>query len=941
MANYSLNLPINPITMKSSLLTAIIFVLAFRGYVQETNNEYKIIDTNDLNGLLTLDLSNQPNISQDGKFISYQVNSNHYDYSKRVKFINIRSIAKNWIKSFQVVGGAKGMFTKGGQNYVFSSHDSLFILRVGSDSLRVIPNITYIKYSEDTNAAWVCFRQQNKSNSITLSNFRPFEDVTFENVVDFYFVNKGESLLLKISDSTNGTLKSTLSIYDIRSKTIQKVCNDHSYFTDIVFNKDGSKVAIMGSNLPAFKKEIVQSLFVYDLRSKRLDALYVHDDYGNDSALTIASGSLTFSGDAKYLLFRNESKQVKRTKIANAASVDIWAHKDLRFQTSQIRYPISKSFQYSISLSSKRISRITYDNERVDQLGRYALVQKDNIQDKYWLRSRPGAIENFLVSLENGERLRLPDGDNTKYNFFLAENLDWLVYYDLINESYFSIDILSKKTHKISGNLNWETLAERPINHKDSRSIRFPWGVQGWSSNGKFVFVYSKNDIWKFDLTGIEAPDNWTNNFGQKNNILLRFAAFEGVKELLIPENPELLLVGFNHGNKYNGLFSYAPKLMKEPKQLLYGPYSFYLGAYKMLPQNSRIFSVGMIPIKAPNSDVWLFCRQSFNEQPNLYITKNWKHFERMTHFEDIKKFRWLSAELLSFPQNDDSTGYGILYKPVDFDSSKKYPVLINYYMKSSQRLYNFIPPSYFHAEFNIPWMVSREYLVFTPDLDLNKENSGFFGPLNSVEGAVKYLCKLGFVDSSRIAISGHSMAGAYTNYILSHSNFPFAAALSGAGVSDPLSASLWIDPLSGKTTFTYPSPGSEDTLWNAQRMFNNSTTFNVDKIKTPILLFHSKIDMAVPWEQSLGLFTLLWRFEKPVWMLQYDVGNHLVFGKDALDFTIRLTQFFDHYLMYKRAPKWMTEGIPIFNKQFELGFDLDSVSFCSNSCKVCLSFKK
>ncbi len=31
--------------------------------------------------------------------------------------------------------------------------------------------------------------------------------------------------------------------------------------------------------------------------------------------------------------------------------------------------------------------------------------------------------------------------------------------------------------------------------------------------------------------------------------------------------------------------------------------------------------------------------------------------------------------------------------------------------------------------------------------------------------------------------------------------------------------------------------------------------------------------------------------------MLQYDEGNHTVNGEDALDHTIRLTQFFDHYL--------------------------------------------
>ncbi len=76
---------------------------------------------------------------------------------------------------------------------------------------------------------------------------------------------------------------------------------------------------------------------------------------------------------------------------------------------------------------------------------------------------------------------------------------------------------------------------------------------------------------------------------------------------------------------------------------------------------------------------------------------------------------------------------------------------------------------------------------------------------------------------------------------------------------------------------------------------------------------------------QSVEFFTGLRRLEKPVWMLQYDEGGHGVSGKDAVDWTIRMTQFFDYYLKGAAPPKWMTEGIPAKLKGIETGYELDN----------------
>jgi len=74
--------------------------------------------------------------------------------------------------------------------------------------------------------------------------------------------------------------------------------------------------------------------------------------------------------------------------------------------------------------------------------------------------------------------------------------------------------------------------------------------------------------------------------------------------------------------------------------------------------------------------------------------------------------------------------------------------------------------------------------------------------------------------------------------------------------------------------------------------------------------MMHNKRDSIVPpgfrgYEQ---LFIALRRLEK-AWLLQYDNGDHFVKGRDALDYTLRVRQFFDLYLKGIAATLWLTEA--------------------------------
>jgi len=78
----------------------------------------------------------------------------------------------------------------------------------------------------------------------------------------------------------------------------------------------------------------------------------------------------------------------------------------------------------------------------------------------------------------------------------------------------------------------------------------------------------------------------------------------------------------------------------------------------------------------------------------------------------------------------------------------------------------------------------------------------------------------------------------------------------------------------------------------------------------------HNDKDGAVPWYQGIEYFTALRRLDKEVWMLSYNNdGHNLRKWPNRVDLSIRMMQFFDHYLKDKPMPEWMDKGLPAIYK--------------------------
>jgi dipeptidyl aminopeptidase/acylaminoacyl peptidase len=78
----------------------------------------------------------------------------------------------------------------------------------------------------------------------------------------------------------------------------------------------------------------------------------------------------------------------------------------------------------------------------------------------------------------------------------------------------------------------------------------------------------------------------------------------------------------------------------------------------------------------------------------------------------------------------------------------------------------------------------------------------------------------------------------------------------------------------------------------------------------------HNDKDGAVPWYQGIELYSGMRRLNKPCWLLNYNDDDHnLTKLANKIDLSIRMRQFFGHFLMNDPAPTWMLEGVKATDK--------------------------
>ncbi|HEV2422952.1 MAG TPA: S9 family peptidase [Candidatus Acidoferrales bacterium] len=255
----------------------------------------------------------------------------------------------------------------------------------------------------------------------------------------------------------------------------------------------------------------------------------------------------------------------------------------------------------------------------------------------------------------------------------------------------------------------------------------------------------------------------------------------------------------------------------------------------------------------------------------------------------DTEVVRWKSSK-------DAMEIDGILTKPVDFDSSRKYPFLLNPHGgPTGSSLLSF------NAQEQI--MASNGYLTLEPNFRGSSGRGEKFATANQNDwgggdykddmSGVQAVVDKGWADPNRMGAFGWSYGGFMTFWIDTQTD-RFKAISPGAGLPDLYSMYSQTDIHRYLTLFfNMKSPWD-----NFQEYWDHSPMKYVENVKTPTMILHGIADTRVPIPQAEEFYRALTERHIPVEFVTYPRENHgFVEPRHIQDRYQRYLVFFGKYL--------------------------------------------
>jgi dipeptidyl aminopeptidase/acylaminoacyl peptidase len=263
------------------------------------------------------------------------------------------------------------------------------------------------------------------------------------------------------------------------------------------------------------------------------------------------------------------------------------------------------------------------------------------------------------------------------------------------------------------------------------------------------------------------------------------------------------------------------------------------------------------------------------------------------------------SPESIRFSAADGWDIDGWVLKPEGFDARERYPLVLQIH-GGPHTAYGY---SFFH-EFQS--LVGRGYVV----LYTNPRGSQSYGErfahacvgdwggrdYQDLLAAVDHLVARGYVDPTRLGVTGGSYGGFMTNWIIGHTD-RFAAAVTARSISNNLSSFGTSDI--GWHFWEYEM-GDADPYTDPQKYARFSPLAHVRQVRTPLLILHAENDYRCPIEQAEQFFTALQYLRKPVRLIRYGKDSHELTrgGKPSnrVHHLSSIIEWFDRYLGEARA---------------------------------------
>ena len=799
-----------------------------------------------------------------------------------------------------------------------STVDSLKVLKTKEDKMpmntlviysvagkkETIDSLKTFKLADE--ADWIAYQRGRKDSTLYVRSLDGSKTFQFPTVTDFQFAKK--SGMLYYTSAAEG--EAGIFTLNPEKGSPALIKEGKGVFKQTTFDEKGERLAFLYcADKDSSYKALSLWLSEHNAPAKEI-ATRGNRAFPAEWVIN-ENGMLQFSKSASRLFFGTspEPRQKDTTQLAeNRPNVQVWSWDEpvqYTVQNYNKEKDLKKSYQavYNLGngsifqLANEELPNIQLGNEGDAALALLSTSRPYSLSSMWEARTRS---DYYTVSLDNGERKQIAQADYGRFR--LSPQGKYAYWYGETDSCWYTIALAEGKRYRLTTPESFPAWDEE----NDVPNHPYAHGAAGWTANDQNLLIYDRYDIWKFDPTAATSPINLTVN-GRKEKLSYRLEQLDKEARFIDLGKPQLLK-GFNEATKGYGFYNARLSAPAAPKTLLAGNY--------------MLRSIN----KAKNTDDVIYTMETFQQYPDIhYSTLAFKKSVQLTHGDKQQEgFIWGTAELVSWISLDGRPLEGVVYKPANFDPNKKYPMMVNFYERNSETLYNYRMPEPHRSTIDYHLYNSNEYVIFNPDI---RYVDGYPGEscYNCLMPGITMMIAKGYIDEKGIGAQGHSWGGYQVAYLATRTNL-FSAIESGAPVVNMFSAYGGIRWGSGMArSFQYEHTQSRlgATPWSSPlRYLENSPLFTMDKVQTPILIMHNDADGHVPWYQGIEYFVAMKRLGKPCWLLNYTGEPHWpMHMANRIDFQRRMFQFFNHYLKNQKMPKWMSEGVPAVEQPFELGY--------------------
>ena len=750
-------------------------------------------------------------------------------------------------------------------------------------------------------------RRKEYGTELVLRNLTNKSDRTFSDALEYTLSKDAKTLVFAVSskkEESNGAFAVTTSTADAPVALL----TGKGKYAKLTWDENQTQLVLLSDRDDASSAQPRLKVYRWD-RKAASAAEMVSTATPNFKAGYVISerGAINFSLDGGKVFFAvappGEPEKDESEDPAAAddkVSVDLWHWKDDYIQPMQkvrAEQDRNRSYRAVFHIAENKYAQLgdeTMQGVNPSSDGRWALGSDDRpyrIQVGY--DDEANSADVSLINTSDGSRKAIMK--KHARGFTWSPGGRYALFYD--GKDWNTLSIPDCKIVNLTHNLGVNFWRE----DHDSPSVPPAYGNAGWTSDDKYVLLYDQYDVWQVAPDGSGAK-SLTDGIGRKEKIQFRYVRLDQ-RDKGIDASKPILLRAENEWTRDSGFY----------RDKIDG------GMPEKLVMAARNFTA---PSKAKDADMYLLTASTFNQFPDLLVTSGgFKDLKKVSDANPRKaQLLWGASELVRFKNTDGVPLSATLIKPDNFDPSKKYPMIVYIYETLSENVNHFVDPRPSH-NINPSFYASNGYLVLEPDIVYTIGHPGQ-SALKCVLPAIQSVVDKGFVDEKAIGIQGHSWGGYQIAYMITQTT-RFKAAAAGAPVANMTSAYSgirWGTGLPRQFQYEHTQSRIGGNLWEAPMLYiENSPVFRADQIQTPLMMIHNDADDAVPWYQGIEYYLALRRLGKEAYLFSYNGEPHgLRKRQNQKDYTMRLQQFFDHFLKGAPAPEWMEKGIPYLQKDKE-----------------------